>query len=252
MKKPFTPLLVAAPLLAAFMLILLPKNAYAVDFSLSAGGGGLIGYTFTRYTLEGGKITSTQNMDRLDYAGFLFFDATYAEFSVLIQGGNSVYEENMIFSVASLADGKGKGTETSLGLSLLGKYPFTVNEKITWFPMLGVEYQIALVQKRQPDGGLSYDRSKGQLAEDLDSKGKPYPLSAWNSFWIDVGAGLDYHLSQALFLRGELLFGFRLPTGYELEALEVVKKPPMNVSNPKLAGLTGGPSLKVAVGYRFK
>ncbi|MDR0474087.1 MAG: hypothetical protein LBH43_10505 [Treponema sp.] len=234
------------PLVLAF--ISLPR-AYAVDFSL--GGGGLLGYTFTRYSLEGGNVTSTQSMDRLDFAGFLFFDAAYAEFSVLIRGGNNTYSENMIYSVASFADSKGTGSETSLGLSLLGKYPFTLNEKISWFPMLGVEYQIALIQRRQPDGDLVYDRSKGQLAEDRDKDDKPYPLYAWNSFWIDVGAGLDYNITGSLFLRSELLFGFRLPTSYELGALEVVKNPPMNVSDPKLAGLTGGPELKLGIGYRF-
>jgi len=239
------------PLLAAaLMLVSVSRNAYAADFSLSAGGGGLLGYTFTRYSLEGGDITSTQRMDRFDYGGFLFFDATYAEFAVFIQGGNNAYRENMIYSVASFADSKGKGSETNLGFSLLGKYPFKINEKISWFPMLGVEYQIALIQKRQPDGGLVYDRSKGRLPEDRDKNDKPYPLSAWNSFWIDLGAGIDYYIAKALFLRSELLFGFRLPTSYELGALEKVKNQ-MNVSNLKLAGLTGSPVLKVGVGYRF-
>jgi hypothetical protein len=251
MKKYFAPPLAVALLAVALAFVSLPKNVYAVDFSMSAGGGGLLGYTFTRYNLEGGKITSSQSMDRLDHGGFLFFDATYAEFSALIQGGNNRYKENMIYSVASFANGEGTGSELSLGFSLLGKYPFSLNEKISWFPMFGVEYQIALIQKRQPKGDLVYDRSKGKLAEDRDKNDKPYPLSAWNAFWIDVGAGLDYNITGALFLRGELLFGFRLPTEYELGALEVVKKPPMNVSNPKLAGLTGSPALKLGVGYRF-
>ena len=246
MKKCFTPLLAAV-----FILISLSKNAHAANFSLSAGGGGLLGYTFTRYSLKGGNITSTQNMDRLDYGGFLFFDATYAEFSILIQGGNSVYSENMIYSVASFADSKGTGSETSLGFSLLGKYPFPLNEKISLFPMFGIMYQIALIQKRQPEGDLVYDRSKGILPEDRDKNDGSYPLSAWNSFWINAGAGLDCNIFKTLFLRSELLFGFRLPTSYELGALEVVKNPPMNVSNPKLAGLTGGPALKLGIGYRF-
>jgi hypothetical protein len=235
-----------------FLLLSFIKNAAAADFTMSAGGGGLFGYTFTRYTLEGGNASSTQSMDRLDYGGFLFFDATYAEFSVLIQGGNNVYQENMIKSTVSLTDSKGRGSELHLGFSLLGKYPFKINEKITWFPLLGVTYQIALIQKRHPDGDLEYDRSKGELPEDKDKNYKPYPLSAWNSFWINIGAGIDYHITKALFVRGELLFGFRLPTDYEMGALEVVKNPPMNVSNPKLAGLTGGPSLKFGIGYRFK
>jgi len=240
-----------------FLLSFFFENAVAADFSprdfsISAGGGGLLGYTFTRYTLEGGNITSTQSMDRLDYGGFLFFDATYAEFSVLIQGGNNTYQENMIYSAASLADSKGTGSELNLGFSLLGKYPFTINEKCSWFPMFGITYHIALIQRRHPDGGLVYNRSKGQLPEDRDTNDKPYPLSAWNSFRIDVGAGLDYRVTGPLFLRGELLFGFRLPTEYEQGALEVVKNPPMNAGNPSLGGLTGSPTLKICIGYCFK
>lgn len=229
----------------------MPIIAFGADFSLSAGGGGLAGYTFTRYTLDGGSMTSTQNMDRINYAGFLFFDAAYAELTVMLQGGNNSYEENMLFSDASLPDSKGRGSEASLGFSLMGKYPFAISEKMLWFPMIGVEYQIALVQKRQPEGDLLYNRSEGHLVEDRDKGNKPYPLSAWNSLWVNLGAGLDYYFAGPLFLRSELLFGFRLPTPYENGALEVVKNPPMNVKDPKLAGLTGSPAMKIGIGYCF-
>jgi opacity protein-like surface antigen len=241
-------------ILTALFFVCLSNNIFAADFSISAGGGGLLGYTFTRYTLEGEDVKSTQSMDRLDYAGFLFFDATYAEFSVMIQGGKNSYKENMIYTAASLADTQGTGTETNLGFSLLGKYPIAINKTLTWFPAFGVEYQIALTQRRKPSGESGdyvYDRSKGQLPEDRDKDDKPYPISAWNSFWIDIGAGLDFNITSKLFLRGELLFGFRLPTNYELGALEVVQNPPMNVKNPSLAGLTGGPELKLGIGYHF-
>ena len=238
-------------ILLSAALISISIYVFGADFSLSAGGGGLFGYTFTRYTLEGGSVKSEQTMDRVNYAGFLFFDATYAEFSVLIQGGDSIYSENMIYTTASLADSKGKGYETSLGFSLLGKYPISINEKFSWFPLLGIEYQIALIQRRQPDGGIVHDRTKGNTAADRDKKNNPYPLSAWNSLWINIGAGLDYNITGSLFMRGEFLFGFRLPTNYEMGALEVVKNPPMNAKNPKLAGLTGSPALKLGIGYRF-
>ena len=235
------------------VLIPLSAGVFATDLTLSAGGGGLLGYTFSRYTLEGGEVKSAQSMDRLNYAGFLFFDATYGELSVLIQGGNGTYAENMIYEVSALADTKGRGYETSLGFSLLGKYPFGINERFTWFPMFGVEYQVALVQNRRPDDsrGIVYNRTHGRLPEDRDKDGKSYPLHAWNSFWINIGAGMDFTIAGSLFLRSELLFGFRLPTGYELGALEVVKNPPMNAKDPKFAGLTGSPALKLGIGYRF-
>ena len=233
-----------------FFLVVFGNSAFCVDFSLSAGGGGLLGYNFTRYTMEVGGAHSTQKMDRINYAGFLFFDATYGEFTIMFQGGNNSYEENMIYESATLTKGQGTGTETSIGFSLMGKYPFAVNEKITWFPMLGAEFQIALIQRRTPEGDIEYNRAKGLLASDRDKDDNPYPLSAWNSFWINIGAGLDYNIIGPLFLRSELIFGFRLPTGYELGALELAKKM-MNDPNPKLMGLTGGPSLKVGIGYRF-
>jgi len=238
-------------LILILLVLSLASTVFARDISFSAGGGGLLGYTFTRYTLEGGNVQSTQRMDRLNYAGFLFFDATFVEFSVMLQGGSGTYAENMIYSVEALADTKGSGSELSLGLSLLGKFPFTVNERVTWFPLLGIEFQIALLQRRQPDGDLVYDRTKGHLVEDRDKNDRPYPLSAWNSLWINIGAGIDYAITGPLFFRSQLLFGFRLPTTYELGALEVVRNPPMNVRNPRLAGLTGGPTLKIGIGYRF-
>jgi len=222
----------------------------AADISLSAGGGGLLGYTFTRYTLEGGNVTSTQNMDRLNYGGWLFFDATLWELTVMFQGADNSYAEKMDYGSASLSNSTGRGHEASLGFSLLGKYPFRINERISWFPLLGVEYQIALIQKRQPEGGVAYNRTKSYYPEDNDKNGKPYPLSAWNSWWIDIGAGLDYTITGQLFLRGELIFGFRLRTDYEKGALEVVQQQ-TGIKDPKLTGLTGGPALKIAAGWRF-
>jgi len=238
----------------AVLLISVPlagsAPVFGAEFSLSAGGGALLGYTFSRYTLSEGNVESKQKMDRFNYSGFLFFDATYVEFAVSILGGVNSYTESMTIETSTNPE-KGKGSELNLGFSLLGKYPFTINEKLTWFPMLGVEYNIALVQKRTPKGGGTYKRQNPQgYATDVDKDGNSYPISAWNAFWIDVGAGMDYKLTDHLFLRGEILFNFRLPTGYELGALEVAKKS-LGLDDPKLRGLTGGPNFKIALGYKF-
>ena len=241
--------------------VILSWAAWATDFSLSLGGGGLLGYTFTRYTMQGdtksgGAIYSLQTMDRFDYGGFLFFDATYAEVAVLIRGGSNSYREimdNKALSSSSwihLSDRNGSGMEMSFGFSLLGKYPFKVTEQIALFPLLGLAYHIALLEWRRPDGGIVYDRTTGKLPEDRDKDGNSYPLSVWNSLWIDIGAGFDYMFSGHWYLRGEVLFGFRLPTGYENGALEMVKHQ-FKVPDPKLTGLTGNPTFKIALGYRF-
>jgi hypothetical protein len=223
---------------------------YALDFSLSAGGGPFLGYTFNRYTLEGDSsegesVKSVQSLDRFDFGGFVFVDATYAELSVSLQSGSGTYRETM-----DNVDFKGMEYETMLGFSLMGKYPVVLNKRWSLFPMAGVEYLIALVQRRQPDGGKVVDRTGGTLASDLDKNEHPYPLSAWNALLVKIGAGADCVLNRYIFLRGEFLYGFRLQTKYETGALEMAKDM-LNISSPRYYGLTSGPSLKIAVGYRF-
>ena len=240
------------------MLVSFPITVFTADFSFSLGGGGLIGYTFTRYTLAGdddtGKyVESKQNMDRVNYGGFVFFDLTYAVLSVVYQAGNNKWSESVQYPNGSyLTNDKGIGKEASIGLSLLGKYPFTINDKIILFPMFGLEYNFALTQKRQPEDDLMYKRQDGELKADRDKNDNPYPISAWNSLWINLGGGADFFLTKSLFIRSELLFGIRLPTKYEMGALEVVKQEPTNIKNPKMSGLTGTPMLRISLGYRFK
>jgi hypothetical protein len=262
-------------LLIIFFTFLLVTGLHAAPLSLSAGGGGLLGYTFTRYTLEadtasGGDMKSVQNMDRFNYGGFLFFDATYGEFALSLRGGRNSYRETLDapgFGPAINDQGKGTGTEMTLGLSLLarpqlvfqlikplshlGKPSFRMNEKISWSPLLGMEYQIALLERRKPDGDRVYDRTKGELEADLDKDGNTYALSAWNSWTIDIGVGFDYQLKERLFLRNELLFSFRLQTPYETGALEMARHQ-TDAGTPTLTGLTGGPTLRTSIGYRFK
>ncbi|MDR0709635.1 MAG: hypothetical protein LBF77_06185 [Spirochaetaceae bacterium] len=228
-----------------------------MDISLSAGGGALLGYTFTRYTLEGTdsrggeSVKSVQSMDRFDFGGFVFLDASYVEAAVSLQSGLGGYRETTDYDSERLSDDKGTGYETILGLSLAGKYPITLNDRWLLFPVVGVEYLIALVERRQPEGDKVYDRPGGGLGgSDRDKDGKPYPLSAWNSLLIKIGAGADYTLTRFLFLRGEFFYGFRLQTEYETGALEMVKDM-FHIPSPKFYGLTSGPSLRIALGYRF-
>ena len=196
-------------ILTAILLTFVIPVIFAADFSFSAGGGGLLGYNFTRYSLEcegnlsGGppsSFYSDQSMDRLNYGGFLFFDATYAVLSVNFLGGYNSWAESVDNTPSGLpkytmTDNKGTGTEMNIGISLLGKYPFTINERFSLFPMLGAEYQISLRQWRQYDGESAYDRTKGDKDEDRDKNDNTYPLSAWNSFWINVGGGFDFAIS---------------------------------------------------------
>jgi hypothetical protein len=130
----------------------------------------------------------------------------------------------------------------------LGKYPIKLNEKFTFYPLLGAEYQISLLERRQRFGGTAYDRT--DVVREADSNGNAFKLSAWNAFLINLGAGVDYYFTPSLFLKTEFLYGFRLMTEYEQEMLETAKNM-INNDNPTIAGLTSGPTLKIAVGWKF-
>jgi hypothetical protein len=235
-------------------------TVFGVDFSLSAGGGGFLEGLFTRYTLTAeGKlgvpvdVLSTQEINQINYGGYLFFDTTFAELSVGFHRGDSNWKENI--SADSSEAGKvygsntgGTGTELMLNLSLLGKYPFRLQERLTLFPLAGIEYQIALLEYRKQGDFKMYNRTDG--IRETDANGKAYKLSVWNSLLINIGAGFDFTFYPRLFLRTELLYGFRLQTPYEVDALDKVKKM-VDAPNPKLAGLTSGPTLRLSLGYRF-
>ncbi|MDR1970921.1 MAG: hypothetical protein LBQ46_03275 [Treponema sp.] len=246
------------PGLLSLALAVLPAlGAFGMDFSL--GAGGLLGGLFTRYTLRADgelvvpvQVFSEQELDQINFGGFLFFDATWAELSLGLQGGRGAYWE----AISAKSGGQevygqrggGTGRETMLDLSLLGKYPFRLNERLSIFPLAGLSYQIALRQYRDPDLGAEYDRTDG--IREKDRKGNAYTLSAWNSLFINIGAGLDITLYRRLFLRTEVLYGFRLKTPFEIDALDRVKDT-LKAPDPKLKGLTGGPSLRLSLGWRL-
>ena len=229
------------------ILAVLCGNLWAAEFSLSAGAGGLVGGLFTRYKATSGLDKIKQEVNQFNYGGLVFFDATYAELAVTIQGGANSYEETMI-QLGNPTPMAGKGWETMLGFSLLGKYPFNPAEKFSIFPLIGIEYQLSLAQKRRKDGGITYKRTDGVY--EYDKYNLPYKNSVWNSFWIHVGVGTDFKFIKSFFLRSELLYSFRLMTDYESDGLEKMKKV-LGDPSPSLGGLTSGPSLRLSAGWRF-
>ena len=235
-----------------FPVLALCGSLWAAEFSLSAGTGGLMGGFFTRYEASSGSGTMTQNVNQFNYGGLIFVDATYAELSVFIQGGNGNYDEKMYLSSVSSTDPvimNGDGWETVLGFSLLGKYPFTLAPRLKLFPLLGMDYKMVLKELRREDGDIIRDRTDGGQ-KDKDKDGKPYDISVWNSFWVNVGVGTDFLIVKNLFLRGEFLYSFRLMTAYETDGLEQMKNV-LHDDSPSLGGLTSGPSLRFSVGYRI-
>ena len=231
------------------LLFVLTITLPAADFSLSTGGGFYLGGHFTRYRIsfpigETVSMSATQDMDQFNIGGYAFFDATWVEFSVGVHTGLNSYNETMTSPYFMLNEGTGQ--ETMLNFTLLGKYPFALNEKFTLFPLAGLEYHVALSQYRQPQG-----QERKSRTEEYNFDGEKYTLSYFNAMFIDLGAGMDFDLSTSIFFRTELLYNIRLETRQEKDAQKQARAGFGATGDSKLSGLSSGPTLRLGVGYRL-
>jgi len=199
--------------LMLLMATLLVGGVLAQNFRLSAGGGIALIPSFGE-TIYDGKTQDGSKTTGFDFGINAFFDATYAEVNIGLLLGNQKWGED---------DVKGFDTATLL-LGVVGKYPFSLNDKFVLFPFLGIDYSINLTAKR--DGGV---------IEDSDY---------WfNALSILLGVGADFSLTNALYLRGEVGYGFVLNTKEQADNVN---------DDSKLAYFNGKIPIKLAVGYRFK
>jgi hypothetical protein len=214
--------------LAAFTAI----GAFALpELKLSAGGGGYITTDFGGGAEASymGQTGSSKN----PYTGggvFALFDATYGELSLGFFGGGGTNEDS-----GALGSGKSDTSVMGLDIGLLGKYPFAINDKFTVFPLLGITYRAMLSAKFD---GNQYKNSKGDDA--------PGDFSA---LWFRFGGGVDYSFTNALYLRGDLLYGLRVASKAENDMVDYFKELTPGVDAKTLLG--HGLEIKVAVGYRF-
>jgi len=193
------------------------------SFPISIGGGIHLGGSFTSGTREEqGKenitidssnyntnyiITETNSKGAFVIGGFIFFDLKYAEINASFHNNmgksrrswNKDYYYNDYFTNTKILtenkDRTGTFSILLLDIGVLAKYPFYLNN-ITLFPALGADYQLWLQHTE--------NRNK-----------TPGDLSANNALWLKLGGGIDYHITRSLFLRGELLWGVKLPSKNE-------------------------------------
>jgi lipopolysaccharide assembly outer membrane protein LptD (OstA) len=138
-----------------------------------------------------------------------FFDATYAEIGLGLNFFNDDDTDTTYFS-----------------LSVLGKYPFDIGQKLTLFPLIGFDWNLFMSAKFGDE-----EIKRADFEDDADEL---------DMFIINFGLGADYALTDKLYLRGSLLYGIKVNSKSEQEIVDDGGKV-----------FTGGPTFKVAVGYRF-
>jgi hypothetical protein len=190
--------------------------------NLSTGGGGFFSSDFGGgYKIDNATSTKTPYMGG---GGFMFMDIKYAEFSMGILGAGGTSTTNT--SPKSEWD----YSFAAMDMGFYGKYPFAISNKLSLFPLLGVKVRIVL--------GI-----------DTEEKGEQYEprTEDLTTFWLECGGGLDVSLTEKIFLRGEFLYGVRLPN--ELENDSVDANSGSGIDADPLLG--HGLSVKIGAGFKF-
>jgi opacity protein-like surface antigen len=223
-------------LLVLVLAIFAAASAFAApEFKLSAGAGGYFTSDFGGGG-EGsqGDYSKSIKTPYFGGGGFAFFDATFVELSLGIWGGGGTYEEESDLPLA-IYSAEFDTSVMGLDIGLLGKYPVAVNDKLTLFPLLGITYRIVL--SAEIDGN-QYKNSDGD-----DASGD------FSALWFKFGGGLDYSFTDAIYLRGDVLYGLRLANKFENDRVDSDKESYPDADVKTLLG--HGLEIKLAIGYRF-
>jgi hypothetical protein len=209
---------------------------YAADFKVSIGIGGDFGPVFTSFNTnipEPYKREIEQALKNTDITrgGFCFFlDLTYFEINL---GGK-------FYNITMKQDGPDlKETQSYFNIGIMGKYPFELNDRFSLFPLLGFDFQI-LTKFKDAMAGYSVEVKRSELSDyDVD---KTY----FDRTVFNLGLGLDFLITKEIFLRGIFVYGINFHTKQQKDAIDEIKDMGYNISV-----LNHGPSIKLALGYKF-
>jgi len=207
----------------------------APEFKMSAGGGGVFGTYFGGGYETTGKIGGTSVSQNLEMpytggGGYGFFDATYAELSMGFFMGKIKMKETMSGGGYS-SSSEFSANLTNLFFGLYGKYPFTLSDKLSLFPLLGLEYHICL-------------SATGEDDSEADDPGD------FSALWLKAGIGMDFSLTDSIYLRLGVLYGARFTNQFETDMWDYAKSS-YDETGDSSAGGQHGLTVRLAVGFKF-
>lgn len=249
----------AALILAAFVSAGVFAQQEEKKLNISAGIGGFLGGNFgggfessltnlepssLRYG-SGGKAVirgqtgsiKVETAPQLGAGAYAFLDVKYVELTFAVYRGIGNCKTAIQDGVTDTARDNFDAGFYSIGL--FGKYPFTINNRLQLFPLLGIDYQVCFF--------LKYD---GENFEDLNGNGKADDIE---SLWLKFGGGLDYTFTEKIYLRLEALYGIMFANKFEMYARETIEEQFENkvvAKNIKIL-FDHGINVKLAIGYKF-
>ncbi|GMO20645.1 MAG: hypothetical protein Ta2A_27280 [Treponemataceae bacterium] len=222
----------------------------APEFKMSAGIGGLFTTDWTDYKSKDTDLYPQANADDASTAVLgggvnVWFDATFVEVNIGLVFGNYFFPKED--SDAYKLGGDRTDDVMALRVGALGKYPIALNEKVTLFPALGIDYEMALTRKYHAGilKGKGWDgKDDGTYARAVNGE-KSTMLEQYSALWFKAGVGADFALGEKLYLRTEALYGIRLHNKYESDLLDAGN------NSDKVSIIGHGLDVKVGVGFKF-
>jgi len=164
------------------------------------------------------------------FGGHVFLDLVYVELGIAYTACYGTPQQDYDDNVEKFKDTK--HSFTVMGFSALLKYPIGRGGSVSAYPAAGIEYALALSGKTVMSDGGEWEWDGEYEAEAID----------FSALWFKFGAGLDVALGERLFLRGEVLYGVRLPSKYENDAAKEYDETPV---------LGRGFTVKAGMGVNF-
>lgn len=255
MIKKYTAVLILAAAIAG--------GAFALpEFKMSAGGGvtGVSNWESVKSSYAAGTtgpgswvgnpsvyMDTRELYSAMDMGGFVFFDATYAEFDISLGHGKMPFVSGY--------------NAFKMGLSLFVKAPFTVGDSgLTIALLLGVQYDMVLGAKDQWGNRVQSGSNDGtgvRLYDGLDGGGSPKYKNGsvfdFSTFSPKAGLEVKYPLSERLYLSTQALWGIRFNSAYTKAQKNYYSEYNYYQTNGyKQEYFTHGVTFKVALGYTFK
>jgi len=202
---------------------------------MSIGVGGLLSTDFG----GGIKWNSSGGMVEMPYYGggaYLFLDYKYAQVSVAYSTGGGKWDSPNVHP-DSLFD----MSRSSVSIGVFGKYPFAFGEfgNIRLYPLLGADYELSIAGQLLRSNGSKYVFGSGDKRHEQAGD-----LSA---LWFKFGGGADFDVSDAIYLRGELLYGIRTANKFENDGVKESTDPGTSTETRLGHGLT----FRVGAGMKF-
>jgi len=217
-------------------LLFLAAGLQAADFHVGIGAGGDFGVVFTSLDTNIPEPDKSQAEEALkntevNRLGFCFFvDLTYLELDL----GGKYYNLKLKQNGYDL-----KETQSYFNIGFMGKYPFSLNDRFSLFPLAGFDFQF-LTKVKDKQGGQSVTIDRSDLSDNNIDE------NYFDRIVFNFGIGMDITLVKGLFLRGMFIYGINFNTEQQKDAIDVIKDAGYDVSV-----LNHGPSLKLAIGYKF-